>query len=768
MPILDNFVRSAGETSPYNLVNHTPDAGGTWSISSGNNFVISPDNYARLTATAAVSVSQWSGDPGSDNYEAAAQGFWRNNVSDSVIAVCTRLGSSAGVIHRMYKSSAGSYFALDIIDAFGGFTSRASLANAGAFKDNNPYLIIGTCNGTTFTTSVKDLVSGLWLTSAGTFTSSTRVAALTATITHSSARGKIGIHGYQPGTDTTGSSYDVLSYGAVGSLPEAPLPTAVTLTGPTSGTVGQASANFTVGTDNPVQSGSVVVTPSDGGNGGTFTPTTVTLTSSATTATFTYTAATSGIKTISVTNNASLTNPSNISYTASAPTPVTTYTLAGPSTCTVGQASSNFTATLGTGVLTGTVVITPSAGAGGGTFSPSSVSLTDATRSATFTYTAASAGSKTIATTNDGGLTNPTSLSVTASTDQTIYCDNSNIVRSPSNWNLVGTAGSMSAETVWPGSYMRLRFNGTAIAINVNTTGLSAYPWVLTQVDSNNPTVAKLTAGQTVINITGLSNGDHELNVIYQAKDNYDQAGTWGDAQKLVITSFLPSGGTGVLSLSPRPKKAIIYGDSITAGLAVTVPPGVATVINTNAATASYANHIGIGLNAEFDQAGCGADGWTVGGVGGFPSLPNSWNLKKPGISRSLASHNYVVVLHGYNDGASDINSSIVTNWITSVRATTTAWIFICVPFSGRQRGAITTGVANYIAANPSETKVKVIDLGSTFYQAAQSGYYTTDGIHPNSWQGGRLAAAYLGEMAQHIGTGTAAAATYRGGFRKV
>lgn len=765
MPILDNFVRGAGETSPFNLVNHTPDAGGTWSVYSGDNFVISPNNYARHASDGLVSVAQWSGDPGSDNYEVAIEGFWRSTPAYATLAVCTRLGPNAGVLHRAYVE--GNTLTVNVQDAFGGFTQRAGLGNV-TLKTSNAYLLVGTCNGTTFTTSVKDLVTGLWLTTAGTFTSSTRVAAVTATITtHSTERGKIGIQDFVAATDTTGVSYDVLSYGDVGTL-GLNSPTAVTLTGPTSGTVGQASSNFTVGTDNPVQSGSVVVTPSDGGSGGTFTPATVTLTPSVATATFTYTAATSGTKTISVTNNGGLSNPSNISYTASAPAPVTTYTLTGPSTCIIDQASSNFTVTLGAGVLTGTVVITPSAGAGGGTFSPSTVSLTDAARSATFTYTAASAGGKTIATTNDGGLTDPAALSVTASTDQTIYCDNSNIVTSPSNWNLIGTAGSMSAETVWPGSYMRLRFNGTAIAINVNTTGLSAYPWVLTQVDSGSPTVAKLTAGQTVINITGLAAGDHELNVIYQAKDNSDQAGSWGDAQKLVITSFLPSGGTGVLSLSPRPKKAIIYGDSITAGLAVTAPPGVATANNTNAATASYANHIGVGLNAEFDQAGCGADGWTVGGVGGFPSLPSGWNLKKPGVSRSLASHDYIVVLHGYNDGASNIAASTVTNWITSVRATTTAWIFICVPFSGRQRGAITTGVANYIAANPSETKVKVIDLGSTFYQAAQSGYYTTDGIHPNSWQGGRLAAAYLGGMVQHIGTGTAAAATtYRGGFRK-
>ena len=672
MPTLDYFVRGAGETSPFNLVNHTPDAGGSWSIHTGGNFIVSPNNYARLSNSSTLSIAQWTGDTGIDNYEAAVEGFWRSAPGGSVIAVCTRLGSDAGVMHRMYAS--GANFALDILDAFGSYTGRALLANASAIKTDNPYLIVGTCNGTTFTTSVKDLVSSLWLTSAGTFTSSDRVAALTATITHSSARGRIGIHDYAGATDTTGSSFDAVYYGEVGTLGVAP------------------------------------------------------------------------------------------------PTPVTTYTVTGPPTCSVGQASSDVTVTLGTGVLTGTAVVTISAGGGGGTLSSSSVSLTNSNRTATVTYTASSAGVKTISFTNDGGLTDPAALSVTASADQAIYCDSSSIIASPTNWRLIGTSGSMSAETVWPGSYMRLRFNGTAIAINVNTTGLSAYPWVLTQVDSGNPAVAKLTAGQTVINITGLTAGDHELNVIYQAKDNYDQAGTWGDSQKLVITSFRPSGGTGILaSPTARPKKAIIYGDSIAAGLAVTAPPGVSTAVNINAATASYANHIGVALNAEFDQAGCGGDGWTVGGVGGFPALPSGWNLKKPGVPRSLAAHDYVVVIHGYNDGATDIASSVITNWITAVRATTTAWIFICVPFSGRQRGAITTGVANYIAANPSETKVKVIDLGSTFYQSAQSGYYTTDGIHPNSWQGGRLAAAYVGGMVQHIGTGAAVAApTYRGGFRRV
>lgn len=93
--------------------------------------------------------------------------------------------------------------------------------------------------------------------------------------------------------------------------------TAVTLIGPTSGNVGVASTNFTVGANGAI-TGTVTVTPSDSGGGGTFTPTSVNISSGTPTATFTYTPATNGVKVISVTNNGGLTNPASINYTAAA------------------------------------------------------------------------------------------------------------------------------------------------------------------------------------------------------------------------------------------------------------------------------------------------------------------------------------------------------------------------------------------------------------------------------------------------------------------
>lgn len=90
-----------------------------------------------------------------------------------------------------------------------------------------------------------------------------------------------------------------------------------TLTGPTTGVQQVASSNFTVTADATAITGSVVVTPNDGGKGGTFTPATVSLTAANQAKTFTYTPKVTGAATISATNNAGYTNPAPLTYTAS-------------------------------------------------------------------------------------------------------------------------------------------------------------------------------------------------------------------------------------------------------------------------------------------------------------------------------------------------------------------------------------------------------------------------------------------------------------------
>lgn len=94
--------------------------------------------------------------------------------------------------------------------------------------------------------------------------------------------------------------------------------TSYSVNAPTAGAVGAASSNFTVTPSGSGPSANTVVTPSDNGGGGTFTPATVTFLAGSTTAkTFTYTPASAGAKTISYANDGGLANPANTTFTAS-------------------------------------------------------------------------------------------------------------------------------------------------------------------------------------------------------------------------------------------------------------------------------------------------------------------------------------------------------------------------------------------------------------------------------------------------------------------
>lgn len=115
-------------------------------------------------------------------------------------------------------------------------------------------------------------------------------------------------------TDATPTSVASNSVGVTISEPAA---TAITMSGPAGGLVSTASTNFTVGANGAI-SGSHIVTPSSGGGGGTFTPSTVTLTSASPAGTFTYTPASSGSKTISATDAGGYAAPASLTYASAA------------------------------------------------------------------------------------------------------------------------------------------------------------------------------------------------------------------------------------------------------------------------------------------------------------------------------------------------------------------------------------------------------------------------------------------------------------------
>jgi len=85
----------------------------------------------------------------------------------------------------------------------------------------------------------------------------------------------------------------------------------------------------------------------------------------------------------------------------------TSLSLDGPDTATVNVASDEFTVRIASGLGVGSVRVTPDDGGAGGSFSVAYVTLSDGSRSATFTYTPVAAGVVEISVSNDGGLDDP-------------------------------------------------------------------------------------------------------------------------------------------------------------------------------------------------------------------------------------------------------------------------------------------------------------------------------------------------------------------------
>ncbi len=226
------------------------------------------------------------------------------------------------------------------------------------------------------------------------------VLKISVTDTSITEAGKPGIYadtGGQTASGTVGLHIDEFSASAADA-------TAITMTGPTSGTVGVASSKFRVGANGiigiPIK---VTVTPSDGSSGGTFTPTSVTISAAYPTSTFTYTAASSGTKTISVTNNGGLSNPGSIRFNAAAPaiapTGVITSIVVDGQKVTIRGTTEN-TPTSGAATITATV--------GGETLGPSALTLGAGTFAIVFARVKPGTYSPTITLTNAGGTNTAT------------------------------------------------------------------------------------------------------------------------------------------------------------------------------------------------------------------------------------------------------------------------------------------------------------------------------------------------------------------------
>lgn len=287
--------------------------------------------------------------------------------------------------------------------------------------------------------------------------------------------------------------------------------TAISMTGPTTGVTGVASTAFSVGVTplGGAITGTVVVTPSDAAAGGTFTPTSVSLTTAAPSATFTYTPASTGAKTISVTNNGGLTNPANITYTASAaataPAQVTGLTLGSATTTT--QPLSWTSPANGGSSITDYVVQRSPAGAGtwttfaDGTSTATSATVTGLTASTSYDYrvaavnavgtgtnSATATGSTAAAATAPGAPTIGTATGGDTSASVTFTAPASNGGSAITGYTVTSSPGGLTATGAASPLTVTGLTNGTAYTFSV--TAINAIGTSVASAASNSVTPA--------------------------------------------------------------------------------------------------------------------------------------------------------------------------------------------------------------------------------------------------------------------------------------
>lgn len=452
----------------------------------------------------------------------------------------------------------------------------------------------------------------------------------------------------------------------------------------------------------------------------------------------------------------------------------TAVTLSGPTTSTVGQESATFTVGAN-GSITGTLVVTPSDANGGGTFTPTSRSLSSAAPTGTFTYNAGSAGSKTISLANDGGLTNPASIALTASAPLAgaIAVTDANLFFSPYNWYSNGS-GAMQANNVkvgstyaWSncrGSYIKFKAtvgSSGSIVVNVNTSSLSTIaaqgcPNLIWNINGGPVQTRLLAVGDTSVTLaSGLAAGTYEVFFAFRGVWVTQDGGTGNSysnaANRVQVTSIQLSAGGSLVAPTLRPKRLVVWGDSITEA---DINISGTRSGSSQDSTQSYGYFLAQALNAEVGIIGWYGQTWSF--------FNGSWSNYSDSNSRLvggllLPAPDYAVITFGENDGATGPDPATIASYIAPVAAALpTSKIFLNVPFSGKGRANLTA------ATRPSN--VALVDVAAYEFLPGCL-MWSFDGQHPNVQGHAMLGARLSSAINLASGTGGAAGAMSFGPF---
>jgi hypothetical protein len=671
---------------------------GTWLV--GTTTPVSGSNSFGNTSNVSGQLAVYTAGTSQADQEFVVYQVNSTNGSHDPMVRCDATGANGYIM--TYDCVAGT---VKIFKAVGGANSSiGSAANPGAPVAGHVVGLSLRASGTTLEARVWDVTLGQSRPSTPTLsvTDATRAAGVPGLYWGKAAGGGTGAVDSIVWTDGTAAA------------------TAVTFTGPTSGPVGAASTSFTVAADGAI-TGTVTVTPSSNGGGGTFTPTSVAISAGTPSATFTYTPASAGTKNITVTNNGGLNNPAGVSFSANSAATALTISTAGTGTAGVGQ-----TATVGAnGPISGTVTVNLTA-TPDGTYSPTSVSLTSGAPTATSTYTPTTAGAKTLTATDAASAltagTTTTTVGSSATFDQTA------VLFSPGNWNV----GTSNAKTVNDGAYFKTIFAGTSMVLTFDVSATSTpMPKIAYRVDGVGAWVTvDLAASITVTMPTETAALTTHFIEVYVAQTS-EANSRWSPQNTAVILTGITL-STGGLSLpASRTLKGLWFGDSIMCGVNTIGSSGDSTARGRE--QLAYPYLVSELLGVEFGVVAFGGQGWQKTGGGSVPVFPTTYSLLwGSGPARSFAGLDYIVINQGQNDGA-NATTSQTTSVLNALIAATDrrTKIIVLEPFSGNQNANLIAG----IAATTAPSRITYINTFTGVSPVWFNNANSADAVHPYGFE---------------------------------
>jgi len=446
----------------------------------------------------------------------------------------------------------------------------------------------------------------------------------------------------------------------------------------------------------------------------------------------------------------------NVTVTEYSPAALTI--TSAPTSGNVGAASTAFTVAADE-IITTPIVVTPTAGSGGGQFTPATVTLTNASPTASFTYTPASAGTKSITTTNDQGLTNAPAQSFVATSGvsyATIAVDDPAVFYSPENWRVSGGI----ARAVDEGAYFRRRFTGTSLAINVSQiAGWAGYQKLRVQTDDLPYQDIQLNASSSrIVLASGLADAEHETEMDIVSMFRGSSAWTSGSGFSLRITSYEVDAGRTVLAPTRLPHTALLFGSSSSMG----VFAAGAGVDSGNDATVSFVRALARGLNAELGMCGHGGQGVASTSGAGVPGATTAYSSYYSGASRLVngkfaSNPDYIFVVYGSNGDSN--TASTYLDLLNKLRAAAPNATLICIthPVQTSSWPGTIGGYNAFVAAG--DTNAVLIEGGAagaagltespTVGVPTWASFY--DGLHPTAAKHAQLAGIYGPKLGRFI-----------------